>query len=434
VGSVRHADGRPASGAHVWVHPLEAPGGDWSGATADAAGRFRLTGTAPGAVRVFARLDSGGHTEAEAIAGDGAEVDLVLAPPTGVSGRVVGADGVPVPNAMVSLHHEHGSQGRSVDGAGRFEVLDLDPGTYRLSAQAPGSGYAAHPEPIVLAEGTEVRDLVLRLEMGASVVGRVLGLSAGELSRLRVAARRTGGDFLRVEGAVGGDGTFEIRGLPLGTYRVSATLLDTRRSGEVAVELAADERREGIEIDLSGLRLAVEARLNGQPAPGTLAIAGDGTWQRVRSLGLGRFLFEGLRPGTYRLGLLPDPGVPWLQEDVEVLGDGEVAVDFAAWPVEGWVVDAAGAPVAGMAIQLAPAAPNAIDFPARHDRAPRTDAGGRFVLPLVPSGSWQLTAVGDDGRRAIHPVEVPPGGLGGLTLVLGPPPPPPAPAPAAPGS
>src|SRR5262245_16036457 len=59
-----------------------------------------------------------------------------------ISGRVIGADGQPVPDAQVFAGHlgdkPRSQEAGQADGEGYFKLTGLSPGAYHLNAYAPG--------------------------------------------------------------------------------------------------------------------------------------------------------------------------------------------------------------------------------------------------------------------------------------------------------
>ncbi|HEX6203356.1 MAG TPA: carboxypeptidase-like regulatory domain-containing protein, partial [Thermoanaerobaculia bacterium] len=238
-GRVWRADGRPAAGAEVQASHDSPQGGSSMGVHADALGRFRFPHLPPGRNRVVATLGFEGRAEAEVSAESGPrELELVLEPTTGIGGRVVDAEGRPVRRGYLRLRHEGGERGHLLDELGRFAIVGLDEGTYRLAAEVDGVGRGEHPEPLVVRRGAPVEGLVIALAPGARIAGRVVGVAAGDLPQLRVWVSE---ETSHVGSTVPArpDGSFEVRGLAAGRYTVTASLASTGRSESIVVEVAS---------------------------------------------------------------------------------------------------------------------------------------------------------------------------------------------------
>lgn len=235
----------------------------------DAEGRFRLAvpaGRGMASVRVEARgylvLD---RNVARPTAGDFDIGTLQLERGAVVSGRVVDRAGVGIADALV-LREPGGAAGEWLGGLdfeppggderngwdgggtrtdvqGRFELAHVAPGEFTLRARH--RDHPMHRQPgLTATAGADLRDLLLVLEPGAVIRGKVTGLPADTKS-VRVAAslRRddaggqegplaifAGVDMVQEMGGFGersvevdADGAFVLRGLQIGrTYRVWA--------------------------------------------------------------------------------------------------------------------------------------------------------------------------------------------------------------------
>lgn len=153
--------------------------------------------------------------------------ELVLERGVVLSGRVVDAAGravsgaelhplaVDAPGRVFLVHGARGSLLGTTDDAGRFELDEIAAGPFRLAVRHPD-----HPD--ALEEGQtdapgEVRSgLLIRLEEGFSIAGRVLGVSAGSASEYSVRARpleEDAGFDAERKAALEADGAFKLRGL-----------------------------------------------------------------------------------------------------------------------------------------------------------------------------------------------------------------------------
>lgn len=418
AGRVLRADGAPAARATV-AAVQERPGGGSSstGTTADVLGRFRLRDLPSGPVTVVATLGVVGRAEREmTVTGGVSELELVLEPTTAVSGRVVAADGSPAGRGHAMLEREGVSQGVFFDELGRFEIVGLEEGTYRLVAEVHGVGRGAHPEPVEVRLGQPVEGLVVRLAEGARVVGRVTGVAATDLGQVELSAFPEGGGSYQ-RGRVRADGSFEIRGLAAGRHTLQAWVRSTGQGERATFEVEEGALLEGMELDFSGSTLTVTASVLGRPLDERPLLVGGDSGGAGRRLGAGRFAFAGLEPGVFTFSIPASAAGPRHSRRLEVAGDQEVVLDFEGWPVAGTALGEDGQPVPGVVVWVVEPGVEVSRWGPGGLLGLPPDAAGRFELPAVPPGTWRLVAGGGPWWGEAR-VEVPPGGAAGVALTV----------------
>lgn len=301
-------------------------------------------------------------------------------------GIVVAADtGTALRRAVVrAFSTSGGGNGMAqTDAQGRFEITQLPPGRYLVSATRSGYvtmsfGQRAPNQPgmpIALEEGQTADKVHFALARGGAIIGRIVDEFGEPVSSAQVSAQRFGyaggGRRLLPAGAEGGTdrtddlGQFRLYGLPPGEYFVTATL----RSGEFmppgtsvgtqpndgyaptyypGTPNAAEARRvplqpgqevTSISFALSATRVGrISGRVTnsaGEPFLGAMVMIHP----RDESLGFmgmmtsgtgvrpdGTFQTGGLPPGTYSLTVQPrgdrsDPNAEVARVDVTVNGE-----------------------------------------------------------------------------------------------------------------
>lgn len=437
------------------------------------AGPYRVLVEAPGFLSVGRRLAPGPEAREELL--------LRLHEATTVRGRVLAA-GRPVPDArlrvVVGLPEEMmralergGGRGAAAglgpggqrmlelelvaDEAGRFlhDQLPAERGTaFILVAQAPDLrwGHALIPPTRFGAGASESapggRDLRLDVEVGAGseVSGRATW-SDGEpavgvpvVAELELEGRgfRSGRSFgvslapaFRdwpggPETATGPEGDFVLRGLPPGTWRVSARPFDHAPSEPERLELApgaAAPAPFALEID-RGLGVeGVVVDASGNPVPGASVVGerldAGGRWPEqvleTETDGKGRFRLAGFEPGELRLRV----SAPGFGEKSVAVGEPAEAgpqrvVLTRTGRLFGVVVNAfSGEPLTRFRVQAVPAE----DEPeSRSRRFFGRDRGteivsedGRFEIDEVEEGRWAAMVQAEGFlSRVGEPVEV----------------------------
>lgn len=289
-GRVTDEAGRPVAGALVRAVPV----GSACEASARSGpdGRYVLRDVVPGRYDVWFSSDAG-HLPQD-LSGDGGSAVLTVAPGRAVTGldaslarggRIVGrvdqvgdagteglvvwADSEPVPGE----DETYSAQAR-VGAGGRFVLVGLHPGTYRLrvggfdegsvithyDGDGATSPSAADAVGVEVPAGTTVRGLEVLLDRSARVTGQVVDGDGAPRKDIQVVAYLSDpatGDWEEVASAwTGGRGRYALAGLPPGTYRVgfAGGVLFHPEAGSVEdaddVVLGPGEHAGGVDAEL----------------------------------------------------------------------------------------------------------------------------------------------------------------------------------------
>ncbi len=397
-GRVTRPDGRPAIGARV----AQVGEGDGmmrmlGGVPADGEGHYWLEGLAPGEVSIEATHPDHPRTVRDLEVEVGLnELDLTFEGGVEVTGQVSDTAGAAVGDAAVRLLPAGRMWGgpETISGPdGRFRLPGVEDGDYRLRVEA--AGYAPHTaEQAVTVSGEPVHGLAVQLETGGAIHGRVRGVEPAELSKVGVRA-----DGLSIPGfggaAVDFEGNYRIENLAPGSYNVVATLAESGRQarGQAALEPGVTEVRLDLEFG-GGLELRGRAVQGERPVSGATLLAEgrdvdhDG-WGRTDTDGA--FAIDGLEPGTYDVHLRNwQTGLAY-DETVELSASREVVLEVPTARVRGRIYDSADRePLAGVGVTLRAADGGGTGRLPLHSAT--TDLEGKFELPNVGDGSWQLSA------------------------------------------
>lgn len=457
TGRVVDESGTDVAGASVFV---ESERGSHGSTTRDD-GSFVFEDVPTGTVRLRAAAEGSWTAEPvtlELASGERRDgVRLVLAPGGAVAGSVTGPDGEPVAGAVVraagdrpeGLRPGLSVSGRVVDERGEpvagAEIFLADHPWYQITAGEPvrtgedGSFLVTGLTPGIWLPRAEKEGLIqaepdLRLDLidsvsglevpmmaAAVVTGRIHGLDAGELAKLRVTATRVGAVGPWPTGDVDSEGEFRLEGVGPGAWRVRATLGEDEAMVERLVEIAVGEREARLDLDLSGrLVLGGRVTLGGEPVAGAMVM--------VTSLEPSRFAhtLTGV-DGGFRLARLV-PGRHWLTIhglepafrhalEVELDGDHEVRIELAESEVAGRVIDAeTGAALGDATVQLVPEGSGS----GSRDGARSTEPDGGFLLRRVAPGDY-LLHVGKEGyARSRQELTVGPQPVEGVEVALAP--------------
>jgi len=157
-------------------------------------------------------------------------------------GQVINAvTGEPLRKAVVSIRGQAGQPANrraEVDSAGRFEIRNLEPGRYTLTAQRTGfadQAYGAQRpgsrrgSPVSIEQGQEMKNLVIKMTPHAVVMGRLMDEDGEPKAGVSVSAMRFEWMGNRRQLSSYGSastndlGEYRIYGLAPGTYIVQAS-------------------------------------------------------------------------------------------------------------------------------------------------------------------------------------------------------------------
>jgi len=365
----------------------------------------------------------------------------------------------PVANALVEIQARDAplapprflDQVWRTDGAGRCR-LRAPPGATTLYASDPLAGTSGLWALRLLASRRNARgEVVVVLRAPATLRGHVLHADDRPAPRALVHLRALPGaprgrevDAVRTDGA----GAFSVR-LDAGTaWTVAAALGSLRtheerlrlgegRPGEVTLRFPGRWTASGVLVDADGEPVAGGAVTLWRHFPGFDLLGDDVPPEdphrvETETDAEGAFRFDLPRPGGYVLVGSAGDAPP---SDVAEIHVDDGAPHGTAWlrlprtaAITGRVVDAAGAPLAGVAVRARPAhlySARALEYgptvwgrygQARDDTA----ADGRFTLaPLHPAGTY-IVFCRPDGSRPDHKLVVKgvPAGTEDLELVV----------------
>ena len=238
------------------------------------------------------------------------DLDFKLIPQGVITGRVIDADGDPMPGVDVwvsSMNRFRGKSQLSLRGAGRtddqggFRIANLSPGTYYVSANDtqprvrpqeiagrpgrvlnrassvityyPASLDAAGAIGLQILAGSELRgiDIRMRQEPVFSIRGVTIDAATGKAATANLIARLKGdsqnGFGLPWETSSREDGTFELRNLLRGEYVLAASTNNPSDPATGREEVSLSDS------DVTGVKLTLS---KGTTVTGSVKLEGDG--------------------------------------------------------------------------------------------------------------------------------------------------------------
>jgi 5-hydroxyisourate hydrolase-like protein (transthyretin family) len=373
------------------------------------------------------------------------DVVIRLAPAGAASGRIRNEAGEPLAGVQVRLlRSRYLSTGAQTLTSAATAVTDSQ-GDYRFSSVAPGRYYLqatpADSEPISrlypgvldlsMATPIDVRpvfevgalDFTLGEEPIYRIRGRVIHGQSGEPSSTNAIVllfARDNPTVSRIAKFNVVDGSFELSGVPRGTYIANASI--PRLGIGRAVVDVVDSDIDGVTLGVFPPRtLSARVRIGGtsqappsailenvsidlMPSLNGLPLVGIPVPRSDLSASDGRFTVENLIPGEYQLHSLTLPAGYYVKEawldGVDVLhqplqfqlhssGNMEIVLSPGAAQIGGTVLNERSRAVADATVVLVPRAQR--NRPDLHQTA-TTGSDGRFQISSVPPGEYQLFA------------------------------------------
>lgn len=332
---------------------------------------------------------------------------IVMEPGLEIVGTVVGPDGRGVPAATVT----GGGTQTQTDEDGRFRLLGLATDAEIDVTVRPPQRFV--PPPNARAK-PGVSDLVIRLAVGASISGRVIGPDGNPATNANVSASwrspssgRQGNTYATVQSG----GTFRLEGLPDDAVATLTARSWSPTGGETLRATQVENVRAGRDDLVIRLEfgVAIEGRVvysDGRPAAFSwIQVARADRPTPVMTSGMptdattGAFRVPGLEPGPYNLTVMSQRGMP--------MGEA-TRVDAPAREVR--IVVAAPARLSGRLEGAAAgqeywvsAWPSDADVEAPGRASAKVGPDGTFALD-VPAGKDLTVAVmyGPDDRYALE--------------------------------
>ncbi|MFP2962824.1 carboxypeptidase regulatory-like domain-containing protein [Myxococcus sp. 1LA] len=415
-GEVVERTGTPAPFVRVQLRPagLGMDNSASHGAFTDATGHFRITGLPRVRLRVEARSDRASAVPVDVDLEPGlANVRLRLDVEGTIAGVVVGADGSPLAGAQVvaipedRIERSALSASRSgryasdlSDGHGRFRLMGLAQGRYRLRGSLTHSSQASAfwlTTGVVASVGDE--DVRLTLQSPGTLRGRVVRSDGTVPERFSVALSMS--PPLEMQGT---QGTFVLAAVPPGQHvlTVLAQGLAPKTVEDISIE-AGDDKALGVITLADGRPLnGIVLDDQGVPVPGASVIAGpqllgSGSQPgpaplRGSSDSNGRFHLEG--GGQEPLTVMAEhPDVGRSLPVVSTVETQATPLELKLRPLAGLegTVRSGGQPVGNAAVVAAPLGSSTGRFMVV------TRADGRYHFDRLSKGEHVVTAVLQEG-------------------------------------
>ncbi len=387
----------------------DSPGEETLYATSDAHGRFELRGVEPGEYDLQASAPGHATLRREVVIPRNGELTLSLTAAATLSGRVLNSKGTGAALAEVELTgglDDARVQRVTAGPSGHFAV-ELPAGSYKVAARL-GQEAGAADKAVLLAPGTSVEGVLVRLGAGGAITGVVKAKTTqATLANAYLVLSPPAGAGDLGHTSSGPDGSFALEPLTAGVYDVEVYLEGFSPFLRRGVTLTAGQRFPlVIELDGTGevqgvVRDAAGAPVAGAILQGALLFGGPfywGTSGQARSAADGSYRLTGLQVGKVRIsvGRVPDA---WLVREFAEVHEGQVAkLDFTLnelGTVTGRVTREGGRPLEADAVVRA--TPEDAMTMAADARQTRVERDGRYSLSLPP-GRYAVRAFKPEER------------------------------------
>lgn len=295
AGLVTDEAGAPVANVFAALYRATADGvGEWvTSRMTDASGAYSLPGLPAGEYKLnFSTIgpllgewyenatDAASATAIAVTGGSTTTADAQLAAGASISGVITTEAGEPVSDATVwiSLVTPDGlapARGAGSAADGTYSITGLEPGQYKVRFETPqanpsvvGEWWANVPTEeqatvLTLESGSVATDVNAQLAAGAVISGTARDGDGAPISGVEFVVHHASGEWVQ-NGSTGLDGSYTVRGLDSGAYRLAFTqrfgdgsalrewwnnAADFASAGDVVV--GAGEMRNGVDITLS---------------------------------------------------------------------------------------------------------------------------------------------------------------------------------------
>jgi hypothetical protein len=363
-------------------------------------GSFTLGGLSPGNTRVMLRKEGDFIQEQRSFTAPARDIVIDLPAGGRVTGRVVekgtskairsfqaGVSTSRGGGMMVMMGPPQLKSFMNEDGS--FTLENVPAGAMNIVASAPG--YANGRSNVDVEEGKTTSDVVIKLETGVRLVGKVTGPNGAALSEASVEIRPSPtGSFARggsVRRAMtDANGEFSLESLDPGeeTFQIThpkyvettKTITLKGREMRMDVQLSGGQRVTGTVVTDSGMPVS-DAEVSAFTATG---MSGDS----ARTNASGQFEFASLSAARYRFSASKSGYVDGVVEDVDVSSGGNIRIQLrTGGTVYGRVTGLTEKELAGTTVTARSG---------RTSSSAAVDPSGNFRIEGAPTGTVQVSA------------------------------------------
>jgi uncharacterized GH25 family protein len=392
-------------------------------------GSFTITGLAAGSTRVSFRKEDAMINESRSFTAPARDVVIELPIGGTVRGRVVEkGTNKPIPSFQAGVSASRSGGGMMMMAPPLLKSFTAEDGSFVLenvpsgamNVIASATGYSASRLNVDVPEGKTVSDIVLELEQGVRLTGRITAPGGGPLADATVTVQPSPTGAFALTGSVrrattDANGEYSLEGLSPGEETIGVS---HAKYNSVAKTVVLKGKETKLDVTLEGGMTVSGVVVTDSGAPVADAeveaySAGAGG-ERARTNASGAFEMQGLRAGRYRFSAAKNGYVEGTQSDVDI---------SAGTPIR--IVLQSGGTILGRVTGLAEADMANVTVSARTGRTSSSavvDPQGNFRIEGAPTGTVSVSAVLQPrdfaGRRTsgTQTVELAPGGSQQVTI------------------
>ena len=374
--------------------------GDSASAVTGPDGSFTLGGLSPGSTRVMLRKETELIQDQRTVTAPARDVEFEVPPGGRVSGRVVEkGSSQPVTNFQAGISTSRGGGGFIMMAPPQLKSFTTDDGSFVLehvpagamNIVAQAAGYAGGRVNVQVEEGKTISDVVIELEPGVRLAGKVTGPNGAPLpdatvmlepsptsqfarsGSMRRATTDANGEFT-IDSLEPGEETFVVSHPKY--LETSKTVTLQGRETRMDVQLSGGQRVTGVVVTDSGMPVS-DAEVRAFSASGMSS-------ESARTNASGAFELTSLAPARYRFSASKSGYVDGVVEDVDVSSGANVRIELrTGGTIYGRVSGLTEQELAGATVSARSG---------RLSSSAAVDPQGSFRIEGAPTGTVQVSA------------------------------------------
>jgi protocatechuate 3,4-dioxygenase beta subunit len=362
-------------------------------------GSFTLGGLAPGQARVMFRKENDFVNETRNLTAPARDVNIDLPPGGQVSGHVFEkGTRKPITAFQAGISTSRGGGSMVMMGPPQLQNFTSDDGSFTLEHVPAGAqtlvaaapGFSGARTSVDVVEGKSVSDVVIELDAGVRLFGKVTGPNGEGLADVRVGIQPSMTGSFAMTGALrnattDANGEYSIESMEPGEEKiefshakyVGATRTVTLKGRETRldVSLSGGQRVTGVVVTESGMPVA-DAQVE--------AFSAGGAPRNARTNSAGAFEFESLSPARYQFSAQKAGYLEGKQEDVDISAGTPIRLVLGAGgTIYGHVMGVADADLSGTTVTAQSG---------RTQASASVDPSGNYRIEGAPTGTVQVSA------------------------------------------